>query len=357
MAAQCPSAMKGGGKGGAKSYYVAADPACVFEHGFQDDDKAWLCFANWSERREPEHVYGVIDTGAINAVCGAHAFLMLDEHLKKAQLGTRQIPPPRSLGGMGGSCSVLAAAEVPVTLGAGRVGLVSTAICEGDIPFLIPLPLLSSLGAQIDTSAQQLKWPDGKVTNLHTLPSGHCGVALTTCLREFITLHGKASTCRRTAEHESVPSLLRSVLAQASASASKRSWQRRSTAASSVNHVNVMGNFQHTAQRAELADRPSSAPCDSWTSADSAAGIVHHDCGRREEELRVDVEAPDSDALLGAQGRGSESNVGTHHQLQQHTLPSDHNHNNNDERIAWCVHARDSDSHQAEGLQVRRNCE
>eukprot|EP00971_Amphidinium_carterae_P120742 2392302-Amphidinium_carterae.1 len=213
MAAQCTASKGSSGKGTSKgSYFVssassAPEPSLVFQHGFHVEDNAWWCYTNWTlpTLLAPETVWGVIDTGAINAVCGARTFLALDQCLKHMHLGTRQIQSPRSLGGVGGTCKVLAAAEIPITLGAGRTGLVATAVCSGEIPFLVPLTLLSSLGAQINTSEQQLQWPDGKVTKLLKMQSGHFGVPLTDKLHDFVNQCARASEFQRSAEHERVP--------------------------------------------------------------------------------------------------------------------------------------------------------
>eukprot|EP00971_Amphidinium_carterae_P325402 6455648-Amphidinium_carterae.1 len=257
-------------------------------------------------------------TGAINAVCGARTFLALDDHLKRAGLGTCSITPPKSLGGVGGTCDVLAAAEVPVALGANRVGLVSTAVCAGDIPFLIPLPLLASLGAHINTSAMSLRWPDGKTTKLTQLSSGHYGVALTTMLHEF-SKHGRSWEFLRTPAHEHVPRLLRSALAQVSSSKNKKTWSKRLTSATA--EENAKQNVMCVVEHGTIAHRPGGSSSDSWSDLNTH-GTLCDDRGRREEGLRLAVASPDAGLVLGVPSGSSKSSVGSCDKLQCNPVPT-----------------------------------
>eukprot|EP00971_Amphidinium_carterae_P273211 5422302-Amphidinium_carterae.2 len=164
IAARCiapsSSSAPGASHVGTKQFFVgdlSSSDAATFEFGFVDSDqsRSWLClitWPTWSHECNMDQPMGIIDTGAINAVCGGPAYLQLDEALRARGLGALAAPPPKKLGGVGGSCDILAAAEIPISFGR-HSGLVSTAICAGDIPFLIPLPLLASLKALVDTAA------------------------------------------------------------------------------------------------------------------------------------------------------------------------------------------------------------
>eukprot|EP00971_Amphidinium_carterae_P138069 2736212-Amphidinium_carterae.1 len=152
--------------------------------------------------REPT-VLGVVDTGAVNAVAGMNTMLSIDSTLSKFQLGLKRVPPPRWVGGIGGACRVVMAVEVPVSLGS-VCGTVSAVVVPGDIPFLVPLPLLKTLGAVMYLEKGYVQWRNGEHSALVTLASGHSGVSLSDHLDEFSHVVPNAHEFQRCSEHEQV---------------------------------------------------------------------------------------------------------------------------------------------------------
>eukprot|EP00971_Amphidinium_carterae_P344801 6485409-Amphidinium_carterae.1 len=218
IAARCTQGNASQGQTGAiRQFYMSGDleSATHFQFDFVESDLSpstfWLCLTNWTRPLSATPM-GVIDTGAINAVCGGATYLAIDAALQQHGLGTLPIPSPKKLGGVGGARKVLAAAEIPLGIG-GRSGIVSTAICEGDIPFLVPLPLLAALRVLVDTSAKRLVWPDGTTTQLTTLPSGHDAVSLVDGIDNFVSC-SRAREFQRCALHDEVPCRVRDALAQ-----------------------------------------------------------------------------------------------------------------------------------------------
>eukprot|EP00971_Amphidinium_carterae_P166907 3307759-Amphidinium_carterae.1 len=96
--------------------------------------------------------------------------LAIDEWLRKHSLGLKQIDPPKRVGGIGGVCRVVMAVEVPLSQG-GMCGVAGTVIVPGDIPFLVPLPLLKALGAVMHLEKDQVCWKNGRCSPLVTLAS------------------------------------------------------------------------------------------------------------------------------------------------------------------------------------------
>eukprot|EP00971_Amphidinium_carterae_P095766 1895110-Amphidinium_carterae.1 len=133
--------------------------------------------------------------------------LAIDEWLRKYSLGLKQIDPPKRVGGIGGACRVVMAVKVPLSLG-GMCGVAGTVIVPGDIPFLVPLPLLKALGAVMHLEKDQVCWKNGRCSPLVTLASGHTAVSLTDHLGEFMHAVPNASEFQRGRTHEEVRAVL-----------------------------------------------------------------------------------------------------------------------------------------------------
>eukprot|EP00971_Amphidinium_carterae_P336068 6472230-Amphidinium_carterae.1 len=91
--------------------------------------------------------------------------------------------PQHTLAGIGGATKAVTAALVPVGV-CGVPGLLSVAVIPGEIPPLLPLPLLQSLQCIIDLPRMQLCSGE-KESALISLPSGHAAVEITDGLEFF----------------------------------------------------------------------------------------------------------------------------------------------------------------------------
>eukprot|EP00971_Amphidinium_carterae_P092880 1839159-Amphidinium_carterae.1 len=203
IAAKCTaqsSAPQGSsGHVGTKQFYVAAETETAsthFEFGFVNSTNSssyWLCLTSWpawSDGLTSPPPMGVVNTGAINAVCGASAFMSIDRALKVQGLGKLPTKAPTKLAGVGGACNIIAATQIPISLG-GKSGL-----------------------AVIDTDGKKILWPDGTSTQMMTLAFGHVAVSLMEDIDKFVHC-SRASEFRRGEAHEEVPNIVRKALAQA----------------------------------------------------------------------------------------------------------------------------------------------
>eukprot|EP00971_Amphidinium_carterae_P093862 1857259-Amphidinium_carterae.1 len=122
---------------------------------------------------------GVVDTGAVNAVVGQERLRgQILPLLEKQGLQTVSLPFPPSLGGIGGQTQTKDGIMLPVMIGE-CPGLVSTIVVAGDVPLLLPSPLLESLEAEICYPQQQIHWTREQTkSDLVRLPSGHVAVAV-----------------------------------------------------------------------------------------------------------------------------------------------------------------------------------
>eukprot|EP00971_Amphidinium_carterae_P075301 1488179-Amphidinium_carterae.1 len=91
---------------------------------------------------------GVIDTGAQSAVCGTAALLRLEQAL--AQYGMQVVDQELSASdlatkGVGGQAEVVRKVALPLSL-AKTSGVVQSLVVASDVPLLLPIHLLRSLG-------------------------------------------------------------------------------------------------------------------------------------------------------------------------------------------------------------------
>eukprot|EP00971_Amphidinium_carterae_P341895 6480958-Amphidinium_carterae.1 len=170
---------QGGGKDGASttpgppvrpSFFVLP-----FDHA---NNHTGFNFAQWGDSNrtffQMSANMGVIDTGAVNAVVGEER---LDKQilplLRQHGLQPVKLPYPPSLGGIGGETKTKDGVMLPVLIGQ-RPGLVSTIVVAGDVPLLLPSPLLASLDATIDYPTQTIRWAQNEASSpMVQLPSGH----------------------------------------------------------------------------------------------------------------------------------------------------------------------------------------
>eukprot|EP00971_Amphidinium_carterae_P263155 5221249-Amphidinium_carterae.1 len=202
IAAQCKSQGTAGSGSGASSSYTRPQRGSYFNQTFVNTSDAFTTFYGQEEQDRVRHtpVLGLLDTGAVNAVAGAHVMLELDDALVEHGLGLAPLSAPSKIIGVGGPCDVLMAVQAPISLGQ-KCGCLAIAVCKAKIPLLVPLPLLEGLGANIQLGKQRVEWSDGTCSPLERLPSGHVGISLTHGLRHFTSRVLDAMPFVRNATH------------------------------------------------------------------------------------------------------------------------------------------------------------
>eukprot|EP00971_Amphidinium_carterae_P231398 4592307-Amphidinium_carterae.2 len=205
IAAKCPGQTTSSQSGSTsnRQFVVAGASAAHdhFEFGFVETDREtsnyWLCLLAWP----------VLSSPSMQPMGEPMGDIGISRHRGGWDLDRYLLP--RSLAVLG---ALVKFWQQPISLGR-KSGNISTAICAGDIPFLLPLPLLAVLKALVDTSGKRLLWPDGTTTDLTPLPSGHDAVSLVSGLDSFAHC-ARATDFQRSAVHEEVPCRVREALAQ-----------------------------------------------------------------------------------------------------------------------------------------------
>ena len=147
---------------------------------------------------------GLVDTGAVNGVMSETQFLSVDRLLKSMGLGVTTMPPPTSVGGVGGRCKVTLAAAIPIALG-GIPGIWHTLICPGQVPTLVPVTLLRKLHAVIDLPSMVVRWEgSSKISSLEETHTGHLAVNIMEGIDQFLHVVPKAEGFRRKKAHDLV---------------------------------------------------------------------------------------------------------------------------------------------------------
>lgn len=126
----------------------------------------------------------LVDTGAQDGVAGHAAFEMRREELRKRGLRTREVERPRGrpCAGVGGGAKVLAVEDAPVAM-AGACRVVGFAVLEDaprhEIPILLPVSLLTPIGAVIDPGKMEMDLVAvGCSAKLMATDSGHLVTSL-----------------------------------------------------------------------------------------------------------------------------------------------------------------------------------
>eukprot|EP00971_Amphidinium_carterae_P323458 6428110-Amphidinium_carterae.2 len=142
-------------------------------------------YASWSYWQGDQSLMGVVDTGAVNAVAGLAVMKQVQGQLLQQGLQMRTVAKPEKVGGVGGQTKVVAAVECPVAFGP-HLGIISVAVTEQNIPFLLPLPLFERLGASLDLPGQQVTWYDGSKSPMVRLAFGHLALPLLQGVERFV---------------------------------------------------------------------------------------------------------------------------------------------------------------------------
>eukprot|EP00971_Amphidinium_carterae_P337079 6473732-Amphidinium_carterae.1 len=202
MSKQCPQSSAGGAGPSQSNYFEASESPA--DPGFFDLDFVTLPVTKSDIDRYDSYFvikehWGIPDTGALHALVGANSFMSMEQRLETMGLTSIPAEPPQAIGGIGGGVEVIAGAKVPVGI-AGRPGILSFTIIPGNIPPLVPLPVLRALKGCVRVAEQRIDWQHGSST-LEVLPSGHLACSLLDGLELFIPKHPESYRYRRQ-EHD-----------------------------------------------------------------------------------------------------------------------------------------------------------
>eukprot|EP00971_Amphidinium_carterae_P325840 6456337-Amphidinium_carterae.2 len=118
---------------------------------------------------------------AQSAVCGKQRWSRIIEHISHQGIQPVQLAQPamQTTQGIGGQVKVQASYNLPIGI-AGINGLVTVTVIDGDAPFLVPIPLLFSLGMTLDLPKGRCVWKtlEGRSTQFVTLHSQHIAIPL-----------------------------------------------------------------------------------------------------------------------------------------------------------------------------------
>eukprot|EP00971_Amphidinium_carterae_P243232 4830122-Amphidinium_carterae.1 len=145
----------------------------------------------------------VVDTGAVNGIVGVTQFEILYRRLMQVgltvKIDKKAEGAPTNVGGIGGGAAVVCTAIVPTALDQ-IPGLMSfIIIITGEVPALLPLPLMKALGAILDLPGQCIHWNEhsGHVSVLLDLPTGHLGCSILDGIATWAELHPSAEDFQR----------------------------------------------------------------------------------------------------------------------------------------------------------------
>eukprot|EP00971_Amphidinium_carterae_P271967 5397502-Amphidinium_carterae.1 len=144
----------------------------------------------------------IVDTGAVNGIVGVTQFEILCKQLARVGLAAHIDPSaagaPKNVGGIGGGAAVVCTAVVPTALDS-IPGLISFIVIAGEVPALLPLPLMKALGAVLDMPGQTIWWQEhaGHASTLMELPTGHVGCSILEGIDKWASLHPCAQDYRR----------------------------------------------------------------------------------------------------------------------------------------------------------------
>ena len=117
--------------------------------------------------------HAVVDTAAEGGLIGKPALERLEVKLKERGIKVKWIPKTSAAKGVGGHATCLGVALIPVGI-AGVNGLLETTVVDGEVPFLLPIRMLTGLKAVIDLETMKMKLKEYQVEiPMHELASGH----------------------------------------------------------------------------------------------------------------------------------------------------------------------------------------
>ena len=119
---------------------------------------------------------GVVDTAAQSGLIGAAALERFNHSLAEHGLKVRQTGKKGQARGVGGQAVSVGVVDLPIGI-AGVNGVLEATVIQDDVPLLLPVSLLRSLGCQVDLYTDRLNLAKyGKSTTMKVMPSGHVTV-------------------------------------------------------------------------------------------------------------------------------------------------------------------------------------
>ena len=122
---------------------------------------------------------GIVDTAAEGGLIGDVALKRHESELRRFGLKCKWIPKVSSAKGVGGNAKVVGVTLIPVGIG-GINGILEATVVEGEVPLLLPIGMLKTLGAVIDLQNDVMRLRNHNITvDLETMSSGHVAVDVT----------------------------------------------------------------------------------------------------------------------------------------------------------------------------------
>ncbi len=124
--------------------------------------------------------YGLVDTGAQHGVIGSKSYTALCDCLAERGLKPRTLPTFAAKAvGVGGATQFLQSAEVPIGI-RGVSGVVTMHVVDSELPFLLPMPFLKSLGMNLDAMRDKIVWQKlgNRTSDVVPMSTGHIAIDL-----------------------------------------------------------------------------------------------------------------------------------------------------------------------------------
>ena len=120
----------------------------------------------------------LVDTAAQDGLIGKPSLLRLCSALRHHGLACKWLNKTAAARGIGGTATTVGVAELPLGL-AGVSGILECTVISEDVPLLLPISLMRSLGAEISLPKNTLNLTYvGALCNMNTLHSGHAAVSV-----------------------------------------------------------------------------------------------------------------------------------------------------------------------------------
>ena len=120
----------------------------------------------------------LVDTAAQDGLIGKPSLLRLCSVLREQGLGCKWLDKSSAARGIGGQATTVGVVEIPMGL-AGVSGILECTVISEDVPLLLPISLLRSLGAEINLPKNSLSLTYlGATCSMTTLLSGHAAVSV-----------------------------------------------------------------------------------------------------------------------------------------------------------------------------------
>ncbi|CAK0830782.1 unnamed protein product, partial [Prorocentrum cordatum] len=117
---------------------------------------------------------GMVDTAAGQALVGDKRLeRLVNDYAKQGwRIPIRRSPQPKKARGVGGSADIIGEALIPITAIPNKCVLIQFKIFSGEVPLLLPVKWLESVGAKIDLERDRIQLDDVTLP-MHRESSGH----------------------------------------------------------------------------------------------------------------------------------------------------------------------------------------